>query len=497
MVQIRNFRASNQQSNEIRDRPEDHDFNITHLRLDAELRGQVEAGISVIRSRVPSLAAPPTAQVQNNGTKRSTPAYFDQTDESVERYEWVTDSRGGRHLVPISDSNIPNKEKIGSASARPNDDYYSSRHEMSSHTAYQYIQETNSDQYSWEYRCSPQSGRVFQVRVPVKKSSNLKAPTPQQLYRLEYRCSPSTGRVWQEHIPVNTPSPRRQTYHLEWRVHPLTGETYQVEVPSAESFHSQEPRQLSGDTPYKVTTSPGHRLYTSNAPHNQVQKNTEQPPVQQRDSVAGIYRLDKNPTKKQSRVVDHAKLCPVKWAKNISSNNINLPLYIWGAIAELESSLSGRSTPMPDGELLGKMRHLKNIVEVCCLNSTSADFSTYGWAIAKDYALKVEDEVAQNLVNWGDMQHGVRTSSLVLAQMDCPRQSFIKNNKTKDSEKDKIVCTTYNKCTTKGKCEYEVMHPDKTCQRKHECSWCKSNLNQSYKHQVWDCNKKKDASGSD
>ena len=177
--------------------------------------------------------------------------------------------------------------------------------------------------------------------------------------------------------------------------------------------------------------------------------------------ISYIQSLDKNSTKKPSRVVDLAKLCPVKWAKNISSNNINLPLYILGAISELESSLSGRSSPMPDGELLGKMRHLKNIVEVCCLNSTSADFSTYGWAIAKDYALKVEDEVAQNLVNWGDMHYSVRT--LVLAQMDYTCQSFSKNSKTKDTEMAKVVYTTYK---TKGKCEFEVIHPDKTCKKK-------------------------------
>ena len=196
-------------------------------------------------------------------------------------------------------------------------------------------------------------------------------------------------------------------------------------------------------------------------------------------------------------MVDLAKSCPVKWAKSTNSSSINLPLYTWGFISELESSLSGRTKPMRDGELLGKMRHLKNLMEVCCLNASNNDFNSYGWAIAKDYAQKVEDEVAHNLIDWCDMQHGIRTSSLVLAQMDCPRQSFQKTTKSRESDKERVVCVTYNKCTTKGKCDYEVAHPDKSCQRKHECSWCRTNLNQGYKHQAWECNKKKEASGSD
>ena len=110
--------------------------------------------------------------------------------------------------------------------------------------------------------------------------------------------------------------------------------------------------------------------------------------------------------------------------------------------------------------------------------------------------MKVEDEVAQNLINWNYMQHGVRTSSLLLAQMDCPRQAIQKSSRGNQSDKERLVCSTYNKCTTKGKCDYEVAHPDKTCQRRHECGWCRTNLSQSYKHQAWECNKRKEAEGS-
>ena len=348
--------------------------------------------------------------------------------------------------------------------------------------------------------------RRFQVKVPVNdRPTQHRGHSIQQSYRYEFTCSPTSGKVWQERIPISPPPVHRQTYHLEWRIHPLSGETYQVEVPT-----SHDPNVMSyPDSRHGIRTdvSRNHLGYdasplvrqnqlTPGTTRNQSLGILNQSSSQQREEIAGISRIDRGNNRRQSRVVDLARSCPVKWAKSSNNSNINLPLYTWGAIAELESSLSGRTRQLPEGELLGKLRHLKSIVEVCCLNSASTDFNSYGWTIAKDYALKVEDEVAQNLISWNEMQHGVRTSSLVLAQMDCPRQHTQKASKGKDSDKDKIVCLTYNKCSTKGKCDYEVTHQDKTCQRKHECSWCRSNLNQGFRHQAWECNKKKEAEGS-
>ena len=110
----------------------------------------------------------------------------------------------------------------------------------------------------------------------------------------------------------------------------------------------------------------------------------------------------------------------------------------------------------------------------------------------------MEDEVNVGIVNWANMQPGIRTSSLVAAQMDCPRGLSKPTQKTKESEKDrdKLVCATYNKCLTKNKCEYEITYPDRTCQRKHECSWCKTTLGQSNKHQAWECKKKEAANNA-
>ena len=202
-------------------------------------------------------------------------------------------------------------------------------------------------------------------------------------------------------------------------------------------------------------------------------------------------------TNKQAKTLDYAKKCSAKWAKKVNSDSINLPLFTFGAISELESSVSGKSEPLSDGEFLAKLRHIKNFLEVCCLNSEPTDFKGYGWTIAKDYALKVEGEVDRKVTTWPEMADGVRTNQLVLAQMDFPRPIPIQKKGGTGKESDskpsntKDRCRTYNICKTEDKCEYELSHPDKKCYLKHECNWCKTNLKMSFRHQEWACKNKK------
>ena len=217
---------------------------------------------------------------------------------------------------------------------------------------------------------------------------------------------------------------------------------------------------------------------------------------QLQSKVKGIVQLCEGGgvTRKTAKILDHAKKCSAKWAKKVTLENINLPLYTFASVSELESSLAGRSEPLPEGEFLAKLRHIKNLLDVCCLNSDQADFKCYGWTIAKDYALKVEAVVEQKIATWEEMSAGVQTSQLLLAQMDCPKpikSAKGNNGEVKDGKQPpRARCTTYNSCKTDDKCEYELSHPDKKCLLKHECSWCKKNLNQSFKHQEWNCKKK-------
>ena len=219
-----------------------------------------------------------------------------------------------------------------------------------------------------------------------------------------------------------------------------------------------------------------------------------------KDRVAGIVSLmEGGATQKNKKVIDYAKKCPAKWAKFTKNETINLPLYVYGAVSELEASLCGRAEPLSEEVFLAKLRHMKNVVEVCNINSSEKDHLSYGWTLAKDYCHKVENEIEQNMSSWLDQPTGVRTDCLLLAQMDYPRPAA----PTKKSEikvgvsgagggksEYKERCKTYNTSTAENKCDYEVNNPGRTCILKHECSWCRENLKQGFKHQLSRCRKK-------
>ena len=358
-----------------------------------------------------------------------------------------------------------------------------------------------------------------QQQQPVQTQQFVTPPQPNTRhvsYKTEFRCSPTTGRQWQVQVPVDDPpAPTVQAAQLsyEWRIHPHTGVSYQVQVPiqppecpiqqpvaprrlSPGHVHSQPYQSLphgyqqcQGPSP-NISHDKSQQMQQSLVQTNDQSGNTT---LSRQERVAGIVSLlDGGVTKKQPKILEHAKKCPTKWSKQATMSTMNLPLYAWGVIEELEAAMSGRSQALQEGVMLGKLRHLKNTLEVCCLNSNYNDFTGFGWTLAKDYASKVNDEIEQGRATWQDMPMEVKTAPLLSANMENPRpiQSAKYEPKGPKNAEQKDTCTTYNKCTTVGKCEYEVSNPDKTCLKKHECSWCKTNKKQSWKHQAWRCKNK-------
>ena len=170
---------------------------------------------------------------------------------------------------------------------------------------------------------------------------------------------------------------------------------------------------------------------------------------------------------------------------------MNLPIFTWGALAEITASLSGRGEQLPPDVILAKLHHLQGVLEVCCINSAATEYNNYGWVLARHYASKVQAKVDQQLTDWARMPAGVQTADLVSAKMEYPKPAEKKGlGERKDDRSTSILCTTYNNCTTEQKCDYEVANNGKTCLRKHECTWCRKNLHRGHHHQVRKCPKK-------
>ena len=207
-----------------------------------------------------------------------------------------------------------------------------------------------------------------------------------------------------------------------------------------------------------------------------------------REKMQGIVNLvDGEGVRKPSKLMDYVRKCPARWCRNVKKNNMNLPVFAYGAISELTASISGRADPLSAGVLLSKLCHLQNVFEICCINSTEADLTGYGWTLARDYALKVNERVDQQLLSWGQISHGIQTDILVSSQMEFPRPAKVDTKEKNPANLDKPLCSTFNKCTVEGKCDWEVSNPGRACQRRHECSYCRKSKNQNRKHQESRC----------
>ena len=195
---------------------------------------------------------------------------------------------------------------------------------------------------------------------------------------------------------------------------------------------------------------------------------------------------------KKPKLIDYVKKCLVKGAQQVKLDNMNLPVFAWGALAELTASLSGRAEQLTETVLLAKLLHLQSVLEVCCINSAATEYNNYGWVLARHYASKVQAKIDHQMTDWSTMPAGVQTADLVSAQMEYPRPAEKKNlgKKAEEERGPSILCSTYNNCTTENKCDYEVAHPGRSCLRKHECSWCRKNMSRGHHHQVWKCPKK-------
>ena len=260
---------------------------------------------------------------------------------------------------------------------------------------------------------------------------------------------------------------------IQYRVRRHPGETQMV-------GHTAPQPQLSGHHTSLQHSQPGHSS------------------LHLQDRERGTAILDESRATRKLKFSDYLKRCPVKWAKDANPRNMNLSAFGYASLAELEGSMMSKTDPITQEELLARIRHTKNVFEVCCLNSKDSDFKPYGWVLARDYAAKVSNRVDQGFLAWEEMSAGVQTADLVSAQCDYPRSLLPpppKQEKKDDKEEErksrqKRLVTTYNTCDTEYTCDYEVSNPDKECQRIHECSWCRKHLKLGFRHQESRCQKK-------
>ena len=273
--QIDEFRASNQVLSGPAAPPSGY-IQISQLRANGNLRQDVETGLDSLVRHIPSLSnATPHRGVSFNLVSDNA---IPPTSENV--YEWVIDSTGGRHLV---------------CRDPPQNSSHQTTH--SSHVGAHLPPAAGTRR---EYRCSPRSGRVWTVEVPLEQGGSA---NQSKQYRVEYRCCPSTGRVWQETVPVTpTPSPPRPRCTWEWRVDPINGNRFQVPVqitPDQSNVFKGISNSLGHALPSYSAGGNNFNPYTDSStfqanPHSNIQNSSHtflQSGADNRGNITGITRL--------------------------------------------------------------------------------------------------------------------------------------------------------------------------------------------------------------
>ena len=136
------------------------------------------------------------------------------------------------------------------------------------------------------------------------------------LTKSEFRCSPTTGRVYTVQVPVTgsqvcAPAVTQQTPPqavFEWRCNPHTGELFRVQVgpPHVE----QQVIHVAQHQQYPASQ------YQSNTPGEEGSQNFSK---QLQKKVKVIVNLcEGGSTKKQNKLLEFAKKCPVGWAKKVT-----------------------------------------------------------------------------------------------------------------------------------------------------------------------------------
>ena len=209
------------------------------------------------------------------------------------------------------------------------------------------------------------------------------------------------------------------------------------------------------------------------------------------DSLLGLTVRDK-----QYRPHEFATKGNFFYAKNINDRNITLPLYVYGYLKHC-IILSSGLVPVQEGEVMARLVHLMNIMEITSNNSTLNDFDHAAWQLGRGYGDRVFNDIQQGLRSWTEMPNHILPDVFlhVKDMVDIQTRkkdtnsrggggggagrgggrgrgsSREKNSDRAGSDGKPLVCTTYNDFFTGSGCAYEFNNQRK-CNYEHYCSKC-------------------------
>ena len=194
------------------------------------------------------------------------------------------------------------------------------------------------------------------------------------------------------------------------------------------------------------------------------------------------------------------------YAKNINDRNITLPLYVYGYLKHCILLSSGLVT-VPEGEVMARLVHLMNIMEITSNNSTLNDFEHSAWQLGRGYGDRVFNDIQQGLRSWPELPNHILPDVFLHVKDMVDTQTKKKDVSTRGgggrgggrgkgnkerglerpgSDGKPMVCTTYNDFFTGSGCAYEFNNQRK-CNYEHYCSKCFASTGNKVAHKARFC----------
>ena len=98
---------------------------------------------------------------------------------------------------------------------------------------------------------------------------------------------------------------------------------------------------------------------------------------------------------RQYRAVDFAKLGNFSYTAQIKQTNINLALFAYGSIKHFLALTDGTLPSISPAELISRLQHCLNVLEIVCLGSNLSDFDSHGWKVGREYDQKIVRDIEQ------------------------------------------------------------------------------------------------------
>ena len=208
-------------------------------------------------------------------------------------------------------------------------------------------------------------------------------------------------------------------------------------------------------------------------------------------------------------LVKYARECPVHWTSKITTQNMNVVLWSWAYVAQILASRTGQIPTMEDGELEARLQHFLSVLEVTLQTTGQSDFASDAWKVARLYHTKVQQKLDNGDTNWLYMydQWGGSTlpHELMAANAEAAPVKRIQKSRGEDGsgsgtgkgglgktkeDQQKRLCSSWNKCETRGKCDWEVENDGQKCKYAHHCSYCKYKKLNPVNHQRHFCKRR-------